>query len=266
MNRSVEFACTVTGTLVKDVRMGAAAVRRRGASGGREREAQELAEYGIVFLGRRLNREDALELGNEVMRIAEKARQLANESGRVTVRLGDQSYANVRCGASGRETYDEGMVDIFNVDELVPHAIAGAPLEEVVRLAGTAEGAEMRIANINAYVNEDVTNTRSYHMDSNRTQYKAFFYLTDVTELACGPFSYIQGSHKPNLVRYKNIVRNVFEKAPLTDMKRCRSTSEVVAFGSAGDGILSNQRGFHRGQPQGQGRRRVALVINIGLR
>jgi hypothetical protein len=104
-----------------------------------------------------------------------------------------------------RRGQDEGMVDIFNCDIAFPDAFREIrrPFEtrEVLELLS---GKSLRPRNLNTYVNMGIRQTRGFHVDSYSEQIKAFIYLTDVTELGDGPYTFVKGSHRESAFRRAN--------------------------------------------------------------
>lgn len=86
---------------------------------------------------------------------------------------------------------DDGMLDIFNIDESIPEIRDIKHDESISDEVHQAGNGRYEPENINIYYNQSVTNTRGYHFDSYNSQYKAFVYLTDVTDESYGPYSYI---------------------------------------------------------------------------
>ena len=137
-----------------------------------------------------------------------------------------------------RLEYDTGLIDIFNADRLFD--LESFRSNEFINKVLKIINSKLKIRNINIYINNSITKTRDYHRDSSKNkQFKAFVYLTDVSKLSCGPYSYIEGSHLGS-----NHKTHVFT-AP------------------RGTLIISNQSGLHRGMPQELGKKRVLLVANI---
>ena len=60
----------------------------------------------------------------------------------------------------------------------------------------------MTAKNTNVYFHDGVTNPRVHHIDSVKPYFKIFLAVTDQTDLSCGPFALIPGSHKKKLKNY----------------------------------------------------------------
>jgi hypothetical protein len=192
---------------------------------------------------------------DEVAQIRHQLSQLAQEEGKEHERRSHDGY----------EGYDTGMVDIPNLGDLIPKIESlGLVPEFMSTNKGIVEQAADRKVvreQLRVYVNVGITDTRRYHCDSYYdNQYKSFLYLTDVSDLGHGPYCYIEGSNRPSIRRYLNIVRNAFGKYPVTDAHYCRRESETIFLGEAGTAVITNQRGYHRGHPQRPGARRMMLV------
>ena len=166
---------------------------------------------------------------------------------------------NVRTGA------DYGMLDIFNIDNLLRDKLSS--LFNKIRedfflnefLKSLPKSLEMK--NINSYVNSGITKTRGFHVDSYKNQIKFFIYLTDVTELNQGPYTYVRGSHIDNPYRSVNSQLSKGLKfkteTPIVNMK---DIYPILA--KKGTLVISDQSGFHRGYPQSVNGFRRTLTIN----
>lgn len=104
-----------------------------------------------------------------------------------------------------------------------------------------------------------------WHRDSpRRKQTKAIVYLTDVNNTN-GPFQYIKGTHKPFDVLKHRLLghlelnqKRITEEEVRSILKSSRySVTEVT--GKAGDLVLVDTRGIHRGKPIETGER-IALT------
>lgn len=168
---------------------------------------------------------------------------------------------------TSNDNADFGMIDIFNVDYEIPEIEFKEVIPIVEELTSRAYKKKVRFYRLNAYINEGVNYTRDYHIDNFSTDFKAFVYLTDVIDTTYGPYSYIKGSLGIYIPKYLNMIFNFFSKkrrAP--DMTMFINKSRILnCIGNAGDLIISDQAGFHRGLPQVKDKKRVALVFNFKI-
>ena len=93
------------------------------------------------------------------------------------------------------------MIDIFNVDKLLE------ALGETLNKLFSSEwllniinytNEKINPKNLNLYVNNNITKTRGFHVDSYYRSIKAFIYLTDVNCLDDGPYCFVKGTHVDN--------------------------------------------------------------------
>lgn len=163
-----------------------------------------------------------------------------------------------------RSGQDGGMVDIFNIEkilglnvELVDEAFG----LDFILYAIQSLDKSVTPANINAYLNEGITKTRGFHVDSYKSRYKAFVYLTDVLTLDDGPYTYVPASHensayhRANQTLSSNLPNST--ETPLIDMSRV-----IPILGRKGTLVISDQSGAHRGFPQASSAVRKVLVMN----
>lgn len=236
-----------------------------------------LQSHGIFIVPNFLDREQALAGGRAAFAIADQARTAAKEGVQPSdFDLEESGKSDYYSMAESRRTIvnlrrgnDAGMVDIFNFDRVAHEegdAIRKAlGSEKILRLLSTANSGEWQAANLNAYVNQDVTHTRMFHVDSYGVgQVKAFLYMTDVTDLADGPYCYVAGSHQAGPYRDINLALSsasgVFSS---TDTPIVDSAKILPILAPAGSLVVSNQSGSHRGVPQEPGHSRAIAVLNI---
>lgn len=110
-----------------------------------------------------------------------------------------------------------------------------------------------------------------WHRDSPYTnQFKTIIYLTDVCE-ENGPFQYIKGSHKRG--SYKKVSEVLkgynYGKMRFSDeevglvTKHVDGLSNLTVTGKAGDMLLVNTRGLHRGKPLTNGIRKAVTTYSF---
>jgi|GEM_PF-2189913 len=159
---------------------------------------------------------------------------------------------------------DAGMLDIFFIENSIP-AISTIDQSKLIELLKNALSQEIIPIRVNAYINEGIVNTRTYHIDNTQpVVYKAFLYLSDVPTTNYGAYSFIKGSHRFSGYTYWNLLKNIFSsKNKTTDMLSYNSDNVMHCTGQKGDLILSNQNGIHRGMPQDADKKRVALIFSF---
>lgn len=163
-----------------------------------------------------------------------------------------------------RQGQDQGMVDIFNADQLTPelasHVREPFQRDSILSLIQSS-GSKLEPQNLNCYINHSITSTRGFHVDSYSEQLKGFIYLTDVSSLDDGPYTYVKGSHlnspyrRANQVLSANLPNNT--EAPLLNQE---AVTPIIA--SKGALVISDQGGFHRGFPQRENGHRMIAVMN----
>lgn len=163
-----------------------------------------------------------------------------------------------------RKGQDDGMIDIFNVDkwfEEIGHILR--PFFESFSILNVFRLGVERIEakNLNIYINGNIKKTRGFHVDSYGKQLKGFVYLTDVSSLDDGPYTYVKGSHVGSAFRRINkhissVLPNKTESpvVPLGDI--------IPVLAPKGALVISDQGGVHRGFPQAEGHQRVIAVMN----
>jgi hypothetical protein len=155
---------------------------------------------------------------------------------------------------------DDGMLDIFNIDESIPEIRDIKHDEFISDVIHQAGKGRYEPENINIYYNQSVTNTRGYHFDSYNSQYKAFVYLTDVTDESYGPYSYIKGSNRRSYPRRRveGILNKLRNKKPTAAI--FYDEDDIVTFTAPkGTLIISDQTGYHRGITQEKGKERMLI-------
>jgi hypothetical protein len=222
--------------------------------------SEKLAEEGVISVQGYLEQDTCDKIKREVK---EKVNNDAYEKANDDMSGSDLMEASrtVLVERGGEWDWDQGMLDIFNIDETIPEA---AEIKGDDFISGIINKADQSVKytpeNINVYFNKSVTNTRGYHADSYDGQYKAFVYLTDVPDESYGPYSYIKGSHKKTKVRRK--VEGAINRMRGTHPTNAISYNEdnVVKFTAPkGTLIISDQSGYHRGMPQKEGKERMLI-------
>ena len=155
---------------------------------------------------------------------------------------------------------DDGMLDIFNIDESIDEIRDIKTDEFISSIIDQDSGSDFEPENINVYYNRSVGSTRGYHFDSYNSQYKAFVYLTDVPDESYGPYSYIKGSHKRSYLRRRaeGILNRARGEKPTAAIRY--DDRDIRTFTAhKGTLIISDQTGYHRGIPQERGKERMLI-------
>lgn len=171
--------------------------------------------------------------------------------------------AHVRIRGSRRgNAHDEGMIDVFRVDQEIPEARLVADDAALLAELNTVTGYDLVPRRVNAYINRGVTATRGYHVDSySSISYKGLLYLSDVLEPEDGPFSYVRGSHRFSLGKYRGLLAKATRPDEvLTNVTRVDPRRIEMGLAPRGTLFIADQTGTHRGSPQAPGRERVVLV------
>jgi hypothetical protein len=161
-----------------------------------------------------------------------------------------------------RTKEDEGLLDLFNVDLLIPELASFRDDPDIRKIIEEAAGTTARLVVLNAYVNDGVCATRGWHYDAFYPQYKAFLYLTDVVTREDGPFAYVTGSHHPSVERFLNQRLARLQSDRDTNATIFDASRVVEALGPRGTLVISNQNGIHRGLLQAPGHRRILLALS----
>jgi hypothetical protein len=219
--------------------------------------AEELNEEGVISVEGylepdtcdKIREEVETKVENDEFEKSEDASNLMEASRTVLVERG------------GEWDWDQGMLDIFNIDETIPETSEVKSDDFISNIINKAdESAKYTPENINVYFNRSVTNTRGYHADSYDGQYKAFVYLTDVPDESYGPYSYIKESHKKTkLMRKAEGVINRMRGTHPTNAISYDEDNVKKFTAPKGTLIISDQSGYHRGIPQEEGKERMLI-------
>ena len=164
----------------------------------------------------------------------------------------------------GRSGSDAGMIDIFHPERLSAglNQTIHACLQEglIQKLLQTSTFNRLRVKCRNIYLNHGVEDTRSYHCDGRSMKFKSFVYLSDVQSLADGPYCFVPGSQRRRRLWWRNARFNKRHGLGPFEFSQLKDSSAICLFASAGDMVLSSQRGAHCGHPQQPEARRAVLV------
>jgi hypothetical protein len=166
------------------------------------------------------------------------------------------TVVNIRTGQ------DKGMIDIFNIDKLMPSfesikesLIQNELLQEIFNKK------DLKAGNLNVYINQGITETRGFHVDTFSKKIKFFIYLTDVNTLDDGPYCFVKNTHTNSPLKYfhKEILK--YPKAT-TDSLVFDTEDVIPVLAARGSMIISDQSGIHRGFPQKASGYRAVIVLS----
>jgi hypothetical protein len=248
------------------------------------RAAELLAQNGFVvvrnFLDRAMVLHETERLATELATYVPLLRQFATvEHAQFIINCRAERFSNYGQLAAapkpvfnvrntwGEDAPDAGFVDLFRPEELFTNLPAlieilatGLPASIVSHLPTFTGGPTYAAKHCNLYINLEVTNTRGFHIDSEAPYIKAFLYLTDVLRMEDGPYCYVPKSHRDKLIQSLNKRYNGLHGHRATDMFLTNPADGVAFLAPAGTLILTYQSGIHRGYPQAENSRRLALV------
>jgi len=223
----------------------------------RKEFSESLRRDGIVIIDEYLDEAKCDEIRREVNAWIENGMRTADpDMGYAGMAGADEPILNQRSGDR-----DDGMLDIFNMDLAIPELREVKQDNFIQEVIGYAAQETYTPETLNIYVNRSVTNTRDYHADTYSGKYKSFIYLTDVTDVSYGPFSYIKGSHRPSRIRrrFRSFVNNRFRDVPSTNAVVYDDSDAETCVAPRGTLVIANQAGLHRGIPQEKGKERVMI-------
>ena len=217
--------------------------------------AKELKKEGIIKIPNFLTSDLCDELRNEIENFSAQYP--------TSIELENGTKLNYR-GQHSDKASDSGMLDIFFIEKSIPR-IATINQEKLIQILTATTGQQIIPLRANAYLNNGIKNTRGYHIDNTQPViYKAFVYLVNVPDLSYGPYSFVKRSHQFSLYSYLSLIKNLFStRFSYTDMSLYNKERVQHCIGNKGDLILSSQNGIHRGLPQEDGKKRVALILSF---
>lgn len=245
---------------------------------GREKIKRTLSDKGIVIIPDFIPESALRDVGPGLNEIRERIAafmlqsQSINEEESVLFQQGNTKLSGY-AALSGygkavvqiRHGQDQGMVDIFNVDKW--KGSLGESLRchfEQKLITQVMEIGDVRpeARNLNLYLNNGVTNTRGFHVDSYSKQLKGFVYLEDCLRLDDGPYTYVKESHlESGFTRINKHISSVLPNHTETPCVSLRNIVPVLA--EKGALVISDQGGSHRGFPQAPGHQRAVAVMNF---
>lgn len=131
---------------------------------------------------------------------------------------------------SHNRTNDVGMIDIYNVEKLIPTIYQYVNMELVLIILEKISGQKWKLLRTNIQICNNVTNPNSFHFENIDKCIKFTIYLSDVITEEYGPPMFIERTHL-NKTNIKN-----------EDIKSF--------YGKKGDILISYQNGIHRKFPQ----------------
>lgn len=156
---------------------------------------------------------------------------------------------------------------LFGIDRISPESRTVMRTPGLREIANRVNGCRTDVAFVMANI-LDVGSVEGsgggWHRDSFGAQFKCMLYLNDVDD-AGGPFEYFQGSHKlSEIVRLNEMGlaahnQTRFDACSIRDILKQTGGDTTVVTGNAGDLVLFNSVGLHRGQPIQRGQR-IALT------
>ena len=156
------------------------------------------------------------------------------------------------------------MIDIFHPERLsgeIESLVQNCLQEQLIsKLIMTACMRPVRVKCRNLYLNNGVQDTRGYHCDGRSLKFKSFVFLTNVHSLDQGPYCYVKASHRNRSSwRKSDLFNTKHGKAPY-EYSQLEGEYALPMFATAGDMVISSQRGAHRGHPQHAEAHRTVLV------
>lgn len=215
---------------------------------------RELQQNGVISVDGYLDDEECDEIRTEVLeKLEADAFEKADDD--MDKRNASRTLMKRRTGK-----YDDGMINIFNIDETIPRIKEIKNDSFISDIIQEAAGQEFRPQNINIYYNQSITNTRGYHFDSYHKKYKSFVYLTDVPDESYGPYSYVKGTNTRSYPRRRmeGLVNKIKGEKETNAIWYDEDDVEIFTK-PKGTLIISDQTGFHRGIPQEEGRERMMI-------
>lgn len=168
---------------------------------------------------------------------------------------------SIRTGA------DKGMIDVFNYDYMDKKNSSDLRKvyenPKIVDLINSASDEKYSPKNLNIYYNQDIQNTRGFHVDTySKGKIKAFIYLTDVKDISYGPYSYVIGSNRDTEAEKLNRTFAKLGDKANTEAFCFNIENVYPILGTKGTLVISDQAGIHRGHPQEIGRERMVAVMS----
>lgn len=156
----------------------------------------------------------------------------------------------------------DGVSRLYHIEKAAPEVTSFTQHELFRWIGENYYGRPIRLeTSIYQYNQVTKAGTRDWHIDSWLNQFKAFLYLSDVTEES-GPFTYLIGSHKNDSYLLQKAYRSMrgWETTSVADADaRALGLPERRFTGRRGTVLLADTKGIHQGGTLIQGDR-SALV------
>lgn len=179
-------------------------------------------------------------------------------------RIEGDCYLSVRAEAGVEaDTQVRAIMNVHLVDDEVDALMASRTVqtlyEERLGVPIEVRGFSLQVDGV------DTTTKRDFHVDGLHPPiFKAFIYLTDVTEDGDGPYTIIPGSHRRHLRKAANDLRNaVLHGDRRRDMVAFIDRDAAVkVLAPQGTLVLSTQDAIHKGWQDQWKRPRYALIAH----
>ena len=140
---------------------------------------------------------------------------------------------------------DDGMIDIFNINRLIPNINEYFDISVIHRVINKLTNQKWELQRINLQLCNSVKTPNIFHHDRYEKTLKYCILLTDILDTSFGPPMFIKGSH----IHQKSAVAN--------------KQNYKTFLGDKGCILISYQHGLHRKLPQQPGRISAYLVYNF---
>jgi len=131
---------------------------------------------------------------------------------------------------SHNRTNDVGMIDIYNVEKLIPSLYKIIDINLILTIINKISDTKWKLLRTNIQICSNVNNPTSFHFENTDKCIKFTIYLSDIINDDYGPPVFIEKTH---------IIKNNFKN---DDIKKFN--------GNKGDVLISYQTGIHRKLPQ----------------
>ena len=132
-------------------------------------------------------------------------------------------------GSHNRQ-YDVGMIDIYNIQKLLPNIEKYFSIDLMQNLLKKITNKSWKLFRTNLHICSNVNNPISFHIDNYDTTIKIVVYLSDIKNNEDGAPVFIEGTH----INQSNI----------------KNDSVKIFKGNKGDVLISYQNGMHKKLPQ----------------
>ena len=174
----------------------------------------ELKRYGFIIFRNLFNAmemevlEHSFKTLKEDIKNKKESQELIISSQKQPYNVLAKSQSSVADIRGDQEEFDNNFIDVFNPHHWLKENFPES--EEICKkvnhhlfLSLTKKySPEMLAKNSNIYFHDGVTNPRTHHIDSVKPYFKIFLAVSDQSDLKCGPFAVIPGSHKQKIKNY----------------------------------------------------------------